>query len=198
MVRRGLVAMSAGVVVGIGLAACTPQSSDEALTMRLTSSAFTDGGSIPAQYTCDGDNVSPPLAWDDPPPGTASFALIVTDPDAGGFVHWVLRGIPPNVRDLPDGGGDSVGTPGSNDFGRSGWGGPCPPSGEHRYVFELFAVGKVEIGSGVAMNAAALRQAIADNVLARGELTGVYRRRKPPLHWRPCPSAASTSCWCAT
>ena len=99
--------------------------------MQLTSEAFAEAGSIPAEHTCDGADTSPPLALNDAPEDTDSFALIVDDPDAGGFVHWVLTGIPGDVRELPAGVGDTIGTPGPNDFGRTGWGGPCPPSGEH-------------------------------------------------------------------
>jgi len=105
-----------------------------------------------------------------------SFALIVTDPDAGGFVHWVLTGIPGDVRELAEGAGDDVGTPGRNGFGGEGWGGPCPPSGEHRYVFELLGLSG-ELDAGQPPNAERVRTLAAGATLARGELTGVYARR---------------------
>jgi Raf kinase inhibitor-like YbhB/YbcL family protein len=140
--------------------------------MDLTSSAFTDGGAIPAEHTCDGADTSPPLAWTDVPDGVEAFALVVTDPDAGGFVHWVLADIPGDVRELPAGEGDAIGVPGANGFGDTGWGGPCPPSGEHRYEFRLYALSE-RIG---------LDQPTADDVRAAApldtsELLGVYARR---------------------
>jgi hypothetical protein len=166
--------------MGIGLAACTPVSSQEASampdSMRLTSPAFTDGGAIPEDYTCDGGDLSPPLAWEGAPQGVHSFALVVTDPDAGGFVHWVLVNIPGDVRELPEGEGDAIGTPGRNGFGDEGWGGPCPPSGEHRYVFELIAVSEPVRGEG-APNVDRVRSVAEGATLARAELTGVYARR---------------------
>jgi Raf kinase inhibitor-like YbhB/YbcL family protein len=170
-----------GVGLGIGCAACSSVPSEEGSampeSMRLTSSAFTDGGAIPEDYTCDGGDLSPPLAWDGAPDGVESFALIVTDPDAGGFVHWVLTGIPADARELTEGEGDAAGTPGVNGFGGSGWGGPCPPSGEHRYVFELFALSDVALPSGTAYSAGQLRSVMEGGILARAELAGVYARR---------------------
>ena len=145
-------------------------------SMQLTSPAFADGAAIPEEHTCDGSDVSPPLAWDAAPEGTDSFALIVTDPDARGFIHWVLTGIPGDVRELAAGQGDQVGTPGRNAFGNIGWGGPCPPSGEHRYVFELLAL-SAPLDAGEPPTADRVRAAAANVTLARGELTGVYSRR---------------------
>lgn len=143
--------------------------------MRLTSEAFEEGGAIPANHTCDGDDVSPPLAWDEVPEGTAALALIVEDPDARGFVHWVLADVPGDEAGLPEGEGDSIGIPGRNDFGRVGWGGPCPPRGEHRYVFNLYALSAPLELSGEA-DAAAVREAMQGKVLAEARLTGVYQR----------------------
>lgn len=107
----------------------------------LSSPAFAQGEPLPARYTCDGRNVSPPLRWTAPPRGAVSLALMVTDPDApgGAFVHWRLTGIPPATRALPA--GSRAG--GRNSFGKTGYGGPCPPRGQaHRYVFELRALGR--------------------------------------------------------
>src|SRR6187455_42489 len=117
--------------------------------LALKSSAFTHQGKIPTQYTCEGPDLSPPLAWSDPPPGTKSFALIVDDPDAPDpkapkmtWVHWVLYNIPVSAtgleegispRDLPSGTLEGL-----NDWKRTGWGGPCPPKGRHRYFFKLY------------------------------------------------------------
>ena len=144
-------------------------------SMQLTSPAFADGAAIPQEHTCDGSGISPPLAWDEAPDGTDSFALIVTDPDARGFVHWVLTGIPGDVRELAAGQGDQVGTPGPNGFGNTGWGGPCPPSGEHRYEFELLAV-SAPLDAGDPPTADRVRSVAAGVTLARGDLTGVYSR----------------------
>jgi Raf kinase inhibitor-like YbhB/YbcL family protein len=165
----GLLAVIAGCS-SIGPSATPGQ---EVATMNLTSGSFEDGGSIPSRYTCDGADVSPPLAWDAVPEGSAAFALIVDDPDARGFVHWVLSDIPGDARELPEGEGDTIGMPGPNDFGRTGWGGPCPPSGEHRYVFTLYALSEP---IGEAAGADAVREA-AGAALATATLTGVYARR---------------------
>lgn len=168
---------TAVVVAWAIVAACstagptTPQT--EVTTMELTSGSFGEGEPIPPQHTCDGADTSPPLAWSGVPDGTDSFALIVDDPDARGFVHWVLTGIPGDVRELPEGEGDSIGTPGPNDFGRTGWGGPCPP-GEHRYVFTLYALPEPTSG---ASDANAVRSHAEEAALAQTTLTGVYSRR---------------------
>lgn len=147
-------------------------------TIRLTSSAFDDEGAIPEEYTCDGGNVSPPLEWTDVPDGVRAFALIVTDPDAEGFVHWVLSNIPHDIRQLAAGEGDAVGGPEANDFDDEGWGGPCPPSGTHRYVFTLYALSApLEHGSGIRFDAEAARRAMDGKVLATGTLAGTYERR---------------------
>ena len=162
------------VLAGCGGALGTAQ---EDSTMQLTSSAFSDGEPIPARHTCDGDDLSPPLAWDGAPDGSAAFVLVVEDPDAGNFVHWQLTDIPADATGLAEGQGDAIGTAGPNDFGRSGWAGPCPPSGEHRYVFTLSALSdRIEVGSNP--DADAVREAMSDQVLATATLTGVYERER--------------------
>src|SRR3989304_2756237 len=118
------------------------------MSIQLTSSAFTDGSPIPARHTCDGPDVSPMLKWSGAPAGTKSFALICDDPDApaGTWVHWVIYGIPPDTTDLPEGVPPDETLPdgsrqGKNDFGRIGYGGPCPPPGKpHRYYFKIYAL----------------------------------------------------------
>lgn len=150
--------------------------------MRIESPAFEPAGSIPPEHTCDGKDVSPPLAWTDPPAGTASFALICDDPDApaGTWVHWVLWNIPPAERRLTKGiartaeltGGACQGT---NDFRRLGYGGPCPPSGTHRYFFRLFALdATLNLSAGATREE--LERAMSGHVLGRAELMGRYRR----------------------
>jgi Raf kinase inhibitor-like YbhB/YbcL family protein len=145
-------------------------------SFTLTSSAFTEGGSIPRKYTCDAENVSPPLAWSNPPSGTAAYALIVDDPDARGFVHWVAFNIPGNTTQLAEGAkGAEAGTQGRTSFGRAGYGGPCPPSGTHHYVFQLLALSKQLSLSG-APTADEVRSAARSVTLGEAKLTGTYRR----------------------
>lgn len=144
--------------------------------LKVASHAFADSGSIPARYTCDGADVSPDLSWSGAPSNAVAFALIVDDPDARGFVHWVAFDIPGQLGSLSEGasGGGGFGE-GRNDFGRSGWGGPCPPSGSHRYVFEVFALDRT-LQLGGTPSAAEVRRAMSGHVLGSGRLVGTYRR----------------------
>ena len=167
------------VMAALLLNACTSAEEDApmttaVMTLTLTSPAFADGAAIPARHTCDGEDVSPPLAWSGAPDGTVAYALIVDDPDARGFAHWSLAGIPADRTTLAEGqAGDGI--EGRNDFGRSGWGGPCPPSGSHRYVFELFALSEpLDLEPG--FDAEAMRAAMEGRVIGSGRLTGTYRR----------------------
>jgi Raf kinase inhibitor-like YbhB/YbcL family protein len=125
---------SAGSIVGDGSTASTEP-------LRLSSSAFADGGEIPVAYTCRGADVSPPLSWTDVPAGTVELALVMRDvhPEAEGFVHWVVAGMVPTVGGLAEG-TPPPGVEGQNDFGRPGWAGPCPPSGTHDYEIRLYAL----------------------------------------------------------
>ena len=144
----------------------------------LTSSSFAEGGAIPTKQSCDGADLSPALAWSGAPAGTAAFALIVDDPDANGFVHWVAYDIPAGTTSLPEG-VTATGEPpqGRNDFGNAGWGGPCPPTGTHHYRFTLYALSRPLALSGTP-SAANVRSAAAAATLARTTLTGVYTRRR--------------------
>lgn len=146
----------------------------------LSSPAFADGAPIPKRFTCDGPDVSPTLIWEGAPDGTASIALIVDDPDAPGrtFVHWVAF----DIDGAPDGGlaegisGSSAApSEGRNDFGRVGYGGPCPPSGTHHYRFQLFALDR-RLGLGGTPTAGQLRSAMTGHILAETVLVGTYRR----------------------
>ena len=169
-------AAALAIALVIGACATTPDgSSEEAIGMRLSSEAFDDGAAIPPEHTCDGADRSPPLAWSDIPDGTEAFAIIVTDPDAGGFVHWVLTDVHGDRRELAVGEGDDVGVPGRNGFGRSGWGGPCPPSGQHRYEFTIYAL-DAPLELGTDPTADEVLSALADRSLGEGQLTGVYSR----------------------
>jgi Raf kinase inhibitor-like YbhB/YbcL family protein len=140
----------------------------------LTSSAFAEGQPIPSEYTCDGADRQLPVSWSGVPEGTAELALIQHDPDAGGFVHWVVVGIPADAtsldEQLPDGARH-----GTNDFGRTRYSGPCPPSGTHTYVTTLFAL-SAPLDLGAAPSARDVRQAAAEVSIGQAELRGTYRR----------------------
>ena len=140
-----------GAMLVIVLARCAGAGANEKglrMTLRVNSSAFEDSATIPAKYTCNGSDVSPPLEWSNVPERTKSFALICDDPDAprGTWVHWVLYGLPATTTSLPEGVPKDrvvkgVGLQGKNDFRRVGYGGPCPPPGKpHRYLFKLYAL----------------------------------------------------------
>jgi Raf kinase inhibitor-like YbhB/YbcL family protein len=147
------------------------------------SSSSLQGGKVARECTCDGDDRSPPLTWTTPPPGTKAYALIVTDPDAPGgtFTHWVLYNLPANKSELAAGvqkqGQLTDGTrQGQNDFGRMGYGGPCPPSGApHRYVFTLTALdGELSLPPGASR--AQVEAAMKGHIIAQGQLTARYGR----------------------
>ena len=156
------------------------------MTFKLTSSAFPQGGEIPAKYTCEGQDISPPLAWTGAPPDATSLALIVDDPDAPDpaapkmtWVHWVLYNIPPGTGSLPEGAKQlPPGTlQGLNDWKSTGYGGPCPPPGHgpHRYFFRLYALDS-EVGLPAGASRKELERALEGHVLAVAELVGVYQR----------------------
>lgn len=147
----------------------------------LTSSAFADGEAIPVLHTCDGDQVSPPLSWSGGPDGTAAYALIMEDPDADDFVHWVVVNVPADTASLEEGASGSMpegtieGAAGSGDLGYIG---PCPPSGEHAYVFTLYALSEaLAVGAQPSqLTAEAVRGLIEGFVTAEAELSGTYSR----------------------
>ena len=143
---------------------------------RLFVEDLPNGVSIPVRFTCDasGGGVSPALRWLGEPSGTQSFALIMDDPDARDFVHWLLWDIPPSVHSLNEG-ATSDGIPGTNSFGERGYGGPCPPQGggSHTYVFRLFALDVPSVGNNAGKGRGALEQAMRKHVLAKAE----YRLR---------------------
>jgi Raf kinase inhibitor-like YbhB/YbcL family protein len=147
--------------------------------LELTSDAFQNGKPIPTQYTCDGADQTPTLHWSDPPSGTKSFALVIDDPDApsGTFRHWGLFDIPASARSI--GAGGRAGTEVINDFGKPGYGGPCPPKGHgvHHYHFKLFAlnVERLNIPSGAKV--VDVEKAAREHAIAEGEIVGTYERR---------------------
>lgn len=149
------------------------------MTFELTSAAFAPGERIPTKYTCDGQDISPPLAWGDPPEGTQSFALIVDDPDApvGTWDHWLLFNLSAETRDLPEQATPPPGSQdGKNSWGRTGYGGPCPPSGTHRYFFKLYAL-DIALNLVAGVDKAQLLQTMEGHILAQAELMGVYSRK---------------------
>jgi Raf kinase inhibitor-like YbhB/YbcL family protein len=157
-----------------------------AMKFTLNSPAFEYGVAIPQRYTCDGDDISPPLEWSGVPEGTRSLALIVDDPDAPDpaapkrvWVHWVLFNLPPDCTGLAEGmGGEDLpaGTlEGLNDWKKLGYGGPCPPVGRHRYFFKLFALDRV-LADLDSPTKASLQRAMQGHVLAEAELVGTYKK----------------------
>ena len=150
--------------------------------LEITSPVFKHNGTIPKKYTCDGINISPELSWDNLPEDTNSLALIVDDPDAPAetWVHWVIYNIPPNSKGLQEGVLPLRALPhntkqGINDFKKIGYGGPCPPSGTHRYFFKLYALDtKLNLDSGATKKD--LENAMKGHILAQTELVGKYKR----------------------
>jgi Raf kinase inhibitor-like YbhB/YbcL family protein len=147
--------------------------------LSLTSDAFQDGQPIPTEYTCDGADRTPALSWGDPPQGTQSFALVIDDPDApsGTFRHWGVFDIPASARSI--GGGQQTGTEVTNDFGKPGYGGPCPPKGHgpHHYHFKLFALDVPSLGLKADAHIGDIEREAEKHAIARGELIGTYERR---------------------
>jgi hypothetical protein len=165
-----------------------PLAMEEAVSIELRSNAFDQGQPIPPKHACTGDaasslkDVSPELSWGEPPEGIQSFALIMDDPDAPGgtWVHWVLFNIPASARGLPEstpvnvtlaGGGAS----GNNNWGRLGYGGPCPPSGTHHYYFKLYALDEM-LAISEGADKGELEKAMVGHILAQGELMGTFSK----------------------
>jgi hypothetical protein len=149
--------------------------------MRLTSSAFADDGKIPARFTCDGANVSPPLAWSGAPKEARSLAIVCSDPDApnGVWYHWAIFDIPRDAPELHEHcTSDGASPQGRNDFGKTGYGGPCPPRGHgrHHYHFELFALDVARLNLPATAGCREVEAAARSHALATTELVGVYSR----------------------
>ena len=156
------------------------------MPLTLVSPAFSHEGEIPRRYTCQGDDLSPPLSWSGVPDGTKSFALIVDDPDAPDpeaprmtWVHWVLYNLPPDVRELPEAMGPGALPPGTeegqNDWKNLGYGGPCPPIGRHRYFHKLYAL-DCRLPSLGAATKKELESALEGHILGQAELVGTYEK----------------------
>lgn len=158
----------------------TPATPSLKTTFILRSSDFEDDGKIPPKFTCDGENISPQLSWENVPDGTKSFALSVVDIDAPGgtFIHWLVYDIPGDVREIKQGGLPAGAKQVRNDFGVEEYRGPCPPHGTHRYIFTLYAL-DVERLEGVNKNN--LFKIIGEHSIGKAELTGLYTSSQP-LH----------------
>lgn len=163
------------------LAACGQQESEMPptdITIEITSPSFGEGEAIPAKFTCTGDNISPELVWSELPAGTKSFALIMDDPDApvGTWVHWVLYNLPADARGLAESYTPESGvSAGKNSWGTTDYGGPCPPSGQHRYYFKLYAL-DIVLEENASMDKATLLKQIDGHVIGEGQLIGVYQK----------------------
>jgi len=152
------------------------------MAFNLKLEDFGNGESIPRRFTCEGDDASPALAWSNEPSGTESFALIVDDPDApaGTWNHWLLWDVPAHVHSIAEGfRPGAVGSSGKNDFGKPGYGGPCPPKGHgpHRYYFTLYAVDRPALGLPPGAKRQELDRALKNHVLAQAQYMGRYERR---------------------
>jgi Raf kinase inhibitor-like YbhB/YbcL family protein len=145
--------------------------------LQVTSPAFQNNGNIPRQYTCDGKDINPPLMIANCPQGTKSLALICDDPDApgGGWVHWVIWNIDPSVKEIKEAIVPQGAIEGMNDFGRHRYGGPCPPSGTHRYFFKVYALDTM-LNISTNASKADLEKAMKGHILAQGQLIGLYKR----------------------
>ena len=154
------------------------------MTLKVTSTAFSDGEMIPSKYTADGQDISPPLAWEGLPESTQSVAIINDDPDApmGTWVHWLVWNIPPTVSNLAENAPPDKQWPdgtrqGTTDFGRIGYGGPAPPSGTHRYFFKVYALDTMlDLPDGATKPE--LEKAMKGHILAEGQLVGKYSRMR--------------------
>jgi Raf kinase inhibitor-like YbhB/YbcL family protein len=174
-------------IIAIGALSCTvsePALPDEGdMTLSLSSPIFQEGEDIPTEYTCNGQDISPPLTWGESPSETQSFVLIMDDPDApgGAFTHWLLFNLPADSRELPEivpphNELASGALQGKNSFGKIGYGGPCPPPGSaHHYRFTIYALDQVlDLMAGASRKQ--VIDAITGHILARGQLTGMYQR----------------------
>jgi Raf kinase inhibitor-like YbhB/YbcL family protein len=174
---KALVHFASGFALACSLGGMLAQSPTPGAKITVTSSAFQTGGKIADQYTCAAANVNPPLRFGGAPAETKSFALIVDDPDAPGglFTHWLVWNIDPATTQIGEKSVPKDAAQGTNDYGNVRYGGPCPPSGTHRYFFRVFALDQT-----LALKAGAKRQdlenALAGHILARGELMANYTR----------------------
>ena len=186
--RRLILSLSiTGLVTGAMAAADSARAQMDAKVLTLSSPDFVDGGVIPSKYTCDTGGASPALHFENVPPHTESFALSVTDPDApgGAYTHWIVYNLPGKTRDVPAGAAGTAGLglgaqQGLNAKTRTTYDPPCPPTGEHHYIFRLYALSTtLSLPTGYSVDRKGLDAALEGHVLAQGELTGRYARHTP-------------------
>lgn len=182
MYQKVVVCVIAVLIMICPLAVSAELKGGKEMKINVGSAAFTEGGMIPRQYTCDGADISPPLSWSTLPEGTKSIAIIVDDPDApaGTWVHWLLYNLPPDLKGLSENVPAQKtlangGMHGMTDFRRIGYGGPCPPSGTHRYFFKVYVLDSI-LGLFPGAIKKRLLSAMEGHILAEGELMGRYRR----------------------
>jgi len=180
--KKGLfLALTTGVAfLGVLLTTASVLAPNTHRKMTVSSTGFRDGEPIPRQYTCDGQNISPVIAWSGAPNQTASFVLIVDDPDApsGVWTHWIVFDLPPNTTELPENAASAAGgKQGKNDFKNASYNGPCPPVGKvHRYFFKVFALdAMLNLPAGASRTE--VESAMAKHILAQGQLVGTYQRK---------------------
>lgn len=178
------------LALAAGLAVAAPPQTQKAtgkegkkMKFEITSSAFKRGEPIPMKYSCEGADISPPLTFANVPPSAKSLALIMDDPDApsGTWVHWVLYGLAPTLKEIPEGTAAKGTAPvpghlGKNSWGRAEWGGPCPPGGKHRYVFTLYAL-DAELSLPRGATKPDLLRAMEGHIISQADLTGTYQRK---------------------
>ena len=166
-----------GAAVAMLFIAITSFAAEEA-KMKITSSAFQQGGNIPSKFTCDESDASPPLQITGIPSNAKTLVLIADDPDAPGglFTHWLVWNIPAQTNSIAEG-STPKGVHGTNDFGKSGYKGPCPPPGTHRYSFKIFALDR-ELDLSAGAKRSQLEAAMKGHVIGQGELVGRYARKK--------------------
>ena len=177
VLRVAILLVLVPLLAGCGDASSSPADIDAPETITVTSSAFADGEPIPQRYTCDGDEVSPPLAWTGVPAAAAAVALVVDDPDApsGTFTHWVVLDVPPATTSSDEGDVPAGGIQAASSAGPATYAGPCPPSGTHHYRFTVIALDEVTgLGEGATLDDALT--AVDEHATARGTLTGTYSR----------------------
>lgn len=162
----------AGIVLFTG---CGKPNYPAIADMQLTSPHWQPNQTIPTQFTCDGADISPALTWSDIPAETQSFVLVVRDPDAPRqeFIHWIVKDIPPDVTSVVDDTVPAGGVEVINDFGKTSWGGPCPPNGSHRYYFEIYALDVPTISGNTLLE---IDTAMFDHIVGKAELMGVFSR----------------------
>ena len=175
---KTMLLMRIAIMLTAGAGIALAQSATET-PMKITSPEFTNGGSIPSRFTCDGENVNPSLRISDAPPGAKSLVLIVDDPDApvGTWTHWLVWNLKTDLKEIAVNSVPAGAVQGVNDFHKNNYGGPCPPSGTHRYYFRIYALDTV-LDLPASTNRKALDKAMAGHVVAQAEWMGKYARSR--------------------